>query len=768
MKAVGAPFALASFRWSLLGSTALGLLLASVPLFGVHGVESAVVLGALLPPLCAAVGARAAIAARGGEAVTASVLAGRALYAGFLLLAAPVLVLGLNSLRVRNCAPLEGLAFIALGPGCGVALAALAGASLGALPLRPWLTTTAAALLPLADATRALYDFYATPAVYAYGHFFGYFPGSLYDELIELPGPLLTLRLLTATACVALLCMLGCFYDPTARRLRAALRPQRRAALGLLGISALTLLLGYGYGEELGHRTSVGYIAEVLGGRELSARCDLLLPRELRRSKRRRLAADCDFRVRQLERVLGLRQPGRIRVLVFRSAQEKHHLMGAADTNIAKPWRKEIYLQDDAWPHPVLPHELAHILAGNVGRGPLRIAGRFLGLWPDFALIEGTAVAAAWQSSLAAGLTPHQWTRAMYELGLAPPLQALFGTGFLGQQTRLAYTLSGSLLRYIADTRGKAAVRQIYQRDDLAGVLGVSLPELERGFRAYVMSVPLPEPARALAKLRFEGSSILSSVCPHEKAKLHQELDGFLSADDDRQAAHTCERLLAIDPAETGVRATLVGVLARRGQSAAAERELARLEGPLPAAPPTIASARQLLADEAWRRGDLGRASTLYGELLALPNDRDSLRMLQVKALALQGSARQRELLLALLVGEPGQSIDGAVAVHLVRELRAERKDGLPHYLEARQLYMRERFAEASRLLEQARKLGLPTREIALEALRLAAICSFATGELATSAALWRELGADNAELGQRADADDWLERVADAQASHH
>ena len=81
---------------------------------------------------------------------------------------------------------------------------------------------------------------------------------------------------------------------------------------------------------------------------------------------------------------------------MFRSADEKRALMGAADTNIAKPWRREIYLQDEAFPHPVLPHELAHIVAGNTGRGPLRVSGKLQGLYPDFALVEGTAVAAAW------------------------------------------------------------------------------------------------------------------------------------------------------------------------------------------------------------------------------------------------------------------------------------------------------------------------------------------------------------------------------------
>lgn len=760
MNALRAAFLLPSLRWLLLLSAAVGFALLPIPLLAVHGVESAVVLGAVLPPLCAGLGARLVIAARFGTPVAATELMRRAVTCALCVFLLPVLVLGVNAFFVRNCAPLEGLMFIALGPLCGVLLAALVGVCSGALFRSTKLATAIAVLVPIADIGRALYDFYATPAVYAYGHFFGYFPGALYDELVELPLPLFSLRAVTASIGVALFCLFRSHYEPMTGRLRLAAQASERGARIVLWLALPLSLLGYASGEALGHRTSVEHIARALGGRKLTQRCELLLPREMRRDKRRRLADDCDFRVRQIERWLDVKQRERVRVIVFRSAEEKRHLMGALDTNIAKPWRREIYLQDDAWPHPILAHEMAHIVLGNVGRGPMHISGKLWGLWPDFALVEGAAVAASWASSTASGMTPHQWTRAMLELKLAPKLSALFGAGFLAQQTRLAYTVSGSLLRYIAQTHGTEALTRIYHTGDIVGVLGMSLPELERRFHAFLMTVELPESARALAKVRFQGSSILSSVCPHVKAKLRQELDGHLAADDQAMAAATCNRLLAIDPAETLVRATLVGVLARRNQLAKAERELKRLLGPPPAAAPVIASARQMLADEAWRTGKFDRARATYRELLQQPNDRDSVRVLQVKSLALEGSQRERDLVFGLLVGEPGQAVDGAVAVYLAHELRAERKDGLPQYLEARQLYARERYADAAKLLAQARALGLPTREIEIEARRIAAISLFAIRDFEGSRMLWLAQDGRGTDLGLHAEAEDWLERV--------
>ena len=754
--------ALRSVRVALVLAFATGGVLASVPLLGVLGVESAVLLGAVLPPLCALCGARIALAARKEPVASGAVLLQRALAAAALLLLAPLLVLLLNALRVRTCAPLEGLTFLALGPLCGNALAAVIGATAGALPVRPALATALALLPPLADIGRAIYDFLASPAVFAYGHFFGYFPGSLYDELVGVPWPLLTLRAFSLSALLALSTLLLAHVDPLASRLRARPLPGRGAAW--LVIAPCLLLFGAGWhgAVQLGHRASSERVAEVLGGRALSERCELIVPRELRRARRQRLAEDCDFRVRQMERWLGVRHPRRVRVLYFRSADEKRVLMGAANTNIAKPWRSEVYLQDDVWPHPVLAHEVAHVVAANVGRGPMRIAGSLGGLFPDFALIEGLAVAAAWTNGSAAGLTPHQWTRAMLEEGLLPPLGELFGAGFLAQQKRLAYTVSGSLLRYVAEQHGSAALRRIYQSDDLAASLGVGLPELERRFRAFLLTVELPESARALARQRFTGSSILSGVCPHEKARLRQQLDGELIANDTAEAQRTCQQLLEIDPNDANVHALLATVHARRRDLPAAEREIDQLRDRLGAAPPVLASVRHAIADEAWRNGRVEEALGAYRQLLTEPNDRDAVRMLQVKRVALEAGARERELIFSLLVGEPGQAVDGAVAIFLARELRALRSDGLAQYLEARQLHGRERFADAAQLLAAARSAGLPTPELTLEALRIEALDRVGTGEGARASALYRELlSSRDASQAVRDEAREWLTRLA-------
>jgi hypothetical protein len=107
--------------------------------------------------------------------------------------------------------------------------------------------------------------------------------------------------------------------------------------------------------------------------------------------------------------------------------------------------------------------------------------------------------------------------------------------------------------------------------------------------------------------------------------------------------------------------------------------------------------------------------------------------------------------------------------VYFARELRSERSDGLSHYLEARQLHFQGRFAESVALHDEALRLGLPSPELAAEAVRVRAVALFALGKLegarAGFQALW-DLNEQNPSLGYGTEARDWLERIRFTQRS--
>jgi tetratricopeptide (TPR) repeat protein len=751
-----------SVRLSLGAGLLLGALLAwFAPLTGLPGVESALALGLVLPPFVAAAGARIAIGARTTGLDRPGQLLERGAWVATGSVLLPTAILAVHGVRVRWCAPLEGLAFVALGPGVGTLLAAFVGVAIGTAIPRPGWATAVAIFIPVAAAAGSALLLYTTPAIFAYGHFFGYFPGTLYDPDVAIEETYLSFRAVSAAWIGGLGALVVAAVDPDTarpcwRRARRARGPLVMAILcfaaGALGdVSAL----------DLGHRSTSASIRQQLGATLRGRHCEVVVPRELPRERAERLRDDCDFRVAQASKALGLNTRPRVTAFFFRTASEKRELMGASGTYIAKPWRREVYLQLAGWPHPVLAHEIVHVVAGEVAGGPFRVPGRWGGWLPSPGIIEGVAVALAWQEH--DGLTPHEWARAMLELGLMPSIASTEGFGFLLEPASRAYTASGSFVRWVFERRGPGAVRALCRSGKYESALGVGVMEAEREWRAWLeREVELRPEALALAQARFERPAIFAQVCPHRVAKLMEILEKEMSAGDELRAISTCEEILDIDPHDTTARAWLAIAWARAGDFEQARRQLDRLIGPPSAARSMVHVARLGIADALWAAGHVDEAARMYRAILQEPLNDEDARQIEVRLLAVESGASDDENLRELLAPDADRLHDAATAMHAIARLSTSRRDGLGPYLAARQLMQRERYDLAARALEEARARGLPTDRIRREARRMEAIIAFANNWLDRSRELWETIAGDASSTeAARAEARDWLERIA-------
>jgi tetratricopeptide (TPR) repeat protein len=742
---------------ALVFAAVCGLVLATIPLFGTLGPESALVLGVLLPPWAAALSARALQRAKDKDSDVAQALL-ESVGTAALLVAIPSIALALNAVRIRTCDPLEGLTFVTLGPLMGSLLGACTGAFIGTLVASPRRATLLAVLVPIASIVMALYEFVNTPAIFAFGHYFGYFPGTLYDRRIQIPEALLSLRVLDTIICIVLAALTLALGN--ARTSGEKLHALARHPITCLLVIAATvgIAISARQAAALGHVTSTDYIADKLGRVVDSARCRLIVPRELDVHEADRLAEDCDFRIGQLEQLLGVHENARVVAFFFRSQAEKRVLMGAARVYIAKPWRREVYLNLSEWPHPVLSHELAHVVARHAARGPFGIAGHLGGLIPEPTLIEGLAVAL--EPSARDELTPHQWTKAARLAGVSEKLRNLLGASFLGKNPALAYTLAGSFLRHVLETRGAAKVREIYRSADLVGTLGSSWEELEKEWWKALDAIPLPPRAEALARARFERPSVFSAVCPHQVERLSHDLQAALAASDTVKAVETCRAILDIDPKDTQTRSALVTTLAQAGATERAEQELAVLEK-LPAPAPVLAQARAGLADASFQSGNFDRARSIYRALLDEPQSDAELRQIEVKLLGLE-SPEARDAIGELLLRGPGRTGDLRVAMHAIQKVSSQRKDGLGPYLEARQLSSARRHDLSHPRLVEALRRGLPTRRLRNEALRLRGSSAYAIGALDDAGSSFAALLAEpDVSEATGLEVADWRARIA-------
>ncbi len=740
---------LLTFRLSAAFASIAGVSLALVPLVAVHGVESALALGLLLPPWVAATAASYTERHRNTRGMDLML---RTIGAGLLIWCIPIALLAVSSLRIRQCAPGEGLAFMVLGPAIGCALAACTGVWVAAWIKRPRLSPLIAALVPVGATLLGLWAFYSTPTVYVFGAFAGYFPGAIYDDIVQIPTRYLTYRATIVVAVLALAVLFDALWDPSSATLDVRRRGRARLGGVLVGAGALAVVAtSYWYGDHLGHWVSEEYLIERLGKTEEGQHCIVHLPRETPPEDVSRLLEDCDFQVERTRRLVGLSSDEPVTAYFFRNGNEKKNLIGVGRTLIAKPWRNEVYLQMAAWPHPVLGHEIAHAVLGEVGRGPFSVAANFAGLVPNPGIVEGAAVALAWD--VRDDLDPDQWSRIMMDRSELPTASSIMSVQFSALPARRAYMSAGSLIRFLIATRGMDAFLDAYRDGSIE-----DLAALETEWHAYLRQVPVTPQERGIAEVELARPSIFSAVCPHELARLRAHLSGDAAARDDVRTIETCRAILEIDEQEPRAHAALVGALARTERPDEALAELDGLRATMNAPKPIVASALEQYADATWTLGQLEEAAALYEELLTIPRTDGAARQSEVKQLALGATPAERALIYQIFLDRSSSP----VVVHLAQALAATRSDGLGQYLEARQLMGQSRFALALPLLQEAERLGLPTLRLRHELSRVLGITLFAVGRYDESAKAWRQRASVSLAAGAKAQR--WLERIEHAQ----
>lgn len=715
----------------LLAASVLGGL-GFLPQLAGPGYEAALAAGLVLPTLA---GVASALSAGRHPSPERALLAG--LGTGLGLAALGLLTCLLQGLRAGFCDPGEGIVLYLLGPGLGAPLAGLFGALfsvlLGDLPRsargRGALRALLGLLGPVSGIAMSLLRFYTSPMVYAYDPFFGYFSGPLYDTVLGSLFPFLTYRVGTLATMVFVFAVGALLSrDPNGRlTLSVGHRPLIVAsgAIGLVGSVGITLA-----GTELGHFSTEESIQRALGKSLSEGRCDVVYSRSIRSEDARRLGRECHAHLAQIERFFGTGPTGRVRVLLFASEGEKAALTGAGRTSIAKPWRHEIYLTDSGFPHPVLGHELSHVVAGSFGQGPFRIAGTLSGFLPDPGRIEGFATAAS--PSESDDLTLEEWAAAMRHLDLLPPLDQLFDLGFFGHNAAQGYVAAGAFVRFLRAERGPEVLRRWYRGEAL------DLGDLEHRFWDALDRLELTRAALVTAKARFDRPAFFERRCPRVVDRTLRDAWASLSALDLPAARQGFREVLSLDPHDPNAPLGLASCAARSSRLEHAQDAYARIG--LSQQAPTWArlSARESRADLLLRQGRFAQARREYTQLSTQVADEDRLRTLDVKRAVSEGIS-QRALVLLLIGDELGTSWD--VAVAKLGEWSAQNPiSGLADYLIGRNLIPRGRWREASNYLDRALARELPEPRVRDEALRLRLTVACALGDSAAGEPLLQAL----------------------------
>ncbi len=691
--------------------------------------------------------------ARQREGRPASALVALLAALGFSLaaLCLPVAISLLNGARRPSCDRLSGLILFAalplpsallasaLGVACGFFSERLAGPLAGAV----FAVTLTAALWPLAFG----------PQVFAFHHLGGMFPGPIYDEAVRATAALWWFRgctLLYAGACAGLALLLG-----PAGQLSSARGPRAGALAmtALFGAGALGLSL---QAERLHWKSSVSLVDGELGGRIETAHLVLHVPREKPAAERSLLAQQAEADLRTVRLFLGLPATpaagaAPIEVFLYRSADEKRRLLGAADTSFTKPWLSQIHTNDEPLPHHILRHELAHAAGAELAKGPFRVPGRLRGLLPDMALIEGLAVAADWPGG---EFTLDEEARALRELSLLPSLPALFQPGlFYAESGARAYAYAGSFVRWLWRTRGAATLARAYAGEPLEKVYG-DLAALAQEHGKFLDQTAASKRALLLLGQRFRAPSIVRKRCPHEVADLTRQAQLVQGSDAAKAAAlwRSCTELEPDDP-------NLLAGLRRAELLAGHVGEARAVEERLLAHPKLGPAQRASLlieaGDAAWRAGEQASAQARYAEAAALPQPEAQERALQARVAALADRDAWPAARRLLADGDQGP----LSWLLLARWAQSRPDSGLPRYLLGKQLQNHGDWEECARLTAEALARKLPGPLFVEEALRMSGLAAWHLGDAAAARAAFTRLG-KGASPGRQREAEDWLSRL--------
>ncbi len=691
------------------------------------------------------------------------------------LLVLPLLVITANGLRVRNCDWGFGFLSYLLLPvvstlgatAVGVATAVIAGNHRKLSNALPYLVYVASLL-------GAVWRFYDNPPIFVYNLFAGYFPGNLYDENVGFHLPMLWSRLCQAATLLAILAAAAWWLDVPSLTLkrRRARRPDGwriRAALLFAAGAGLALLL-WCRSASLGFAIDADYIARTLGGRYETTHFVIYYPRggEIERDIAA-IAADHEFRYAQLVKTFQVEPAGKITSFYFESAAQKFALMGASQVYMAKPWRNEIYVQHARFPHPVLRHEIAHVIAGQFGDPIFHMSvGTRFGLPVAFnvGLIEGLAVAGDWPDHRSQ-LTPHQSVKAMIELGVAPPIDQILSTSFLTFSPSRSYTVAGSFVRYLLDSYGPARLRVLYRTGgDFMAAYGRPQAQFVADWRRMIDQVKLPPHAAELVRERFRRPSILHRPCPHAIARRMHEVQGLIGDGRLARALDVMRQICSDAPDEPRYQLALARLLLRSGASSAAKPVLDRLADAPEVSSTLRAEALGDLAELAVHADDRTGAAALLDRATALPLDDDTRRSLMARRFALDHPGPAGDALREYFWAN--DRITGwdpvLLATRAALTMSAEPELGLGYYLLGFTSRGRGAPADTAHLLATALRLGLPDPLLTRECASQLAAAAFLAGDydtVRTAAAVLT--AADQPEL-VRLDGADWLERVTFAE----
>jgi hypothetical protein len=488
--------------WALvLGVSSVLFIAIGSPIFRILGFEYSAISALLLSLACGFLTASRVSVQMAGVA--------RNLVAGILLWSIPLLISTISILFVSNCAYWDGLLFyleIALPT---TLLATIFGSSIGSFAGSRRIAIILFAAFWLVTFIISLIPGYIFPQLFTYGWQYGFFPGLIWDEYIELGsgyawhlvewGLLATMMLLLASnevkafkwvklVAVALL-YCGLLLNRSNNRIVTSHEKVKESLLSTLDADYAKI---HFYGASLTH------------------------------DERSKLKFETMWYLHDIRTRLGLKDTSAVDIYVYPDVESLYRLVGTRSASIAKPWLSELHIAKENL-HS-LRHELVHVLLREWGSFPFNAS------WST-GMTEGVAMAI--EPNYDGMHTLHEHASAIMRMKLADGVQRVMSfTGFASGASTTSYVLAGSFSKFLLDHYPASKFAAAYTTLNFGENYGKTLTELEREWKAEIMplSAKMDHFDSLRAEFYFRRSSIIYQPCLRRMGKLSSEAQKAMKA----------------------------------------------------------------------------------------------------------------------------------------------------------------------------------------------------------------------------------------------
>ncbi len=378
------------------------------------------------------------------------------------------------------------------------------------------------------------------PQIFAFNPIIGFFPGFTYDETLQVTQRLLTYRLST-------IAVSGCIFTVTlliwqmrfkkAKHTETSLHSVPIIEISILALLVPIVLVMLSFSDRLGLSSSEQFIRQKLAGNYSTTHFEIIYPAgSIKRERVEQLGRLHEFYFDKITRELNIHSHERICSFIYASPEQKGRFIGAAHTDIAKPWLQQMHI-NLADVESALKHEMVHVLAAEFGWSPLKIA-------PNSGLIEGLAVAME-HTTMEEPLD--RASALAFAARINPNLESLFtSTGFLKANAGVSYTLAGSFCRSLIDTFGVEKFKHLYQTGDFNTTYHRDLKSLLTDWQRSIESILLDSADSVKAVYFFRRPSIFGKECARVIANLNTETKEFLVHREFDKALASAERSLSL------------------------------------------------------------------------------------------------------------------------------------------------------------------------------------------------------------------------------